>query len=58
MAYRIVGDSCLDLTGDLRERKNVSIVSLSLTVDGYTIVDDETFDQSVAGRFYGCLWDG
>ena len=26
-------------------RENVSIVSLSLTVDGYTVVDDDTFDQ-------------
>lgn len=45
MAYRIVGDSCLDLTKDLKGRENVSIVSLSLTVDGYTVVDDDTFDQ-------------
>ena len=45
MSYRIVGDSCTDLTPEMKEKGNVQIVSLTLTVDGVDYRDDETFDQ-------------
>ena len=45
MSYRIIGDSCTDLTPKMKEQGNVQIVSLTLTVDGVDYRDDETFDQ-------------
>ncbi len=45
MEYRIIGDSCLDLTDDLKNRENVAIVPLTLQVDGVNYVDDSSFDQ-------------
>lgn len=45
MNYKIVGDSCCDLPESLRKDKHFSLVPLTLMVDEYTIVDDETFNQ-------------
>lgn len=45
MGYRIVADSCTDLTDSLRKDENVVIIPLTLEVGGYQIIDDETFDQ-------------
>jgi DegV family protein with EDD domain len=45
MAYRIVVDSCTDLTEKMKEDKRILSVPLTLQVDEYTIVDDETFNQ-------------
>lgn len=45
MNYKIIGDSCCDLPENLRKDKHFSLVPLTLMVDEYTIVDDETFDQ-------------
>ena len=45
MKYRIVGDSCLDLTEELRNMDNLTIVPLVLQVDGVDYVDDSSFDQ-------------
>ena len=45
MSYRIIGDSCTDLTKTLKENENIKLVPLTLIVDDVSIVDDETFDQ-------------
>lgn len=46
MSYRIVGDSCLDLTKEMREDSRFQIVPLTLQVDDTLIIDDERFDQA------------
>ncbi len=43
--YKIVIDSCGELTEDLKRDGRFETVSLELEVDGYRIRDDETFDQ-------------
>lgn len=45
MPYRIIGDSCTDLTAELKQDKNLSLVPLTLIVDDVPIEDDETFNQ-------------
>lgn len=45
MSYKIIGDSCLDLTEELKKDKRFQIVPLTLQVDDAFVVDDETFDQ-------------
>lgn len=46
MSYIVIGDSCTDLTIDLKSNKNVTLVPLTLQVDDEEILDDETFDQA------------
>lgn len=46
MSYRVVIDSCGELTEEMKRSGNFVTASLSLLVDEYTIVDDETFDQA------------
>ena len=45
MDYRIIGDSCLDLTPEMKKEGKIRIVPLTLHVDGVDYRDDETFDQ-------------
>jgi len=45
MGYKIIIDSCGELTEVLKTEGHFSNVPLELEVDGYYIVDDETFDQ-------------
>ncbi len=45
MDYRIVGDSCTDLPIDMKGDPSITLVPLSIHIDGETIVDDATFDQ-------------
>ncbi|ROR28173.1 DegV family protein with EDD domain [Mobilisporobacter senegalensis] len=45
MNYKIIGDSCTDLTADLKKDEHIELVPLSIHIDNETIVDDETFDQ-------------
>lgn len=45
MSYKIIGDSCLDLTADLRKDPHFQIIPLTLQVGNTQIIDDETFDQ-------------
>ncbi len=45
MDYRIIGDSCLDLTPEMKKEGKIKIVSLTLQVDGVDFVDDASFDQ-------------
>lgn len=46
MSYRVVIDSCGELTEEMKKSGNFMSASLILQVDEYTIVDDETFDQA------------
>lgn len=47
MSYRIIGDSCMDLTPSMeRDKETFSTVPLTLEVDDLHIKDDETFDQA------------
>ena len=43
--YKIIIDSCGELTEELKQDGHYETVSLELEVDGYRIRDDETFDQ-------------
>ena len=43
--YKIIIDSCGELTEELKKDGHFETVSLELEVDGYRIIDDETFDQ-------------
>lgn len=45
MSYRIIGDSCLDLTADLKKDPHFQIIPLILQVGNTQVVDDDTFDQ-------------
>lgn len=45
MAYKIIGDSCTDLTKEMKESGLVSLVPLTLTIEGEDFIDDETFQQ-------------
>lgn len=46
MSYKIVGDSCLDLTREMRKDSRFQLVPLTLQVDDAMIVDNEDFDQA------------
>lgn len=45
MTYRIIGDSCLDLTKELKKDPRFEMVPLTLQVGSQTVTDDHTFDQ-------------
>ncbi len=45
MAYKIIVDSCTDLTDKMKEDSRILAVPLTLQVDDKTIIDDETFNQ-------------
>ncbi|NCB99748.1 MAG: DegV family protein [Clostridia bacterium] len=47
MDYRIIADSCLDLTPEMKTEGNIKMVPLTLQVDGVDYVDDDSFDQKV-----------
>ncbi len=46
MSYKIVIDSCGELTEELKNDRHFESVPLEIFVDDYHIVDDETFDQA------------
>ena len=46
MSYKIVVDSCGELPEEKKQDAHFESVPLALDVDGYHIVDDETFDQA------------
>lgn len=58
MEYRIIGDSCLDLTPEMKKEGKIKIVSLTLQVDGVDFIDDDSFDQKkfikAVADFEGC----
>lgn len=45
MSYKIIGDSCLDLTEELKKEPRFQMVPLTLQVDDQMVIDDETFDR-------------
>lgn len=45
MSYKIIGDSCLDLTEDLKKDPRFFTVPLTLQIDDTMAADDESFDQ-------------
>lgn len=45
MNYRIIGDSCLDPTEEVRKDPHFRVVPLTLEVGSTSVIDDETFDQ-------------
>ena len=47
LKYKIIGDSCLDLTEELKRDPHFQMIPLTLQVDDVQIVDDETFDRIV-----------
>lgn len=47
MAYKIVGDSCTDITEEMKAEGMVSLVPLTLTIEGEEFIDDDTFNQKV-----------
>ena len=46
MSYRVIVDSCGELTLQMKESGIFKTASLSMEVDGFHIPDDETFDQA------------
>lgn len=46
MSYRVVVDSCGELTKEMKESGCFINVPLTITVGDYHIIDDETFDQA------------
>ena len=45
MNYKIIGDSCLDLTEELKKDSHFQMIPLTLIVGEQTFIDDETFNQ-------------
>ncbi len=45
MSYKIIGDSCLDLTDEMKKDPRFQMIPLTLQVDDTQVIDDETFDQ-------------
>ena len=45
MSYKIVIDSCGELTDTLKEDAHYENVALELDVDDYHVLDDESFNQ-------------
>lgn len=46
MTYKIIGDSCLDLTQELKKDSHFQTIPLTLQVGETSVVDDESFDQA------------
>lgn len=46
MSYKVIVDSCGELSEDMKRSGNYETASLSIEVAGHHIVDDETFDQA------------
>ena len=47
MSFRVIVDSCGELTQKMKESGNFVTASLTMQVDDEIFVDDETFDQKV-----------
>ena len=45
MSYKIIGDSCLDLTEAMKKDSHFQMIPLTLQVDDVQVIDDVTFDQ-------------
>lgn len=47
MSYKVIIDSCGELSQEMKESGHFVTASLSIDVDDYHIIDDETFDQKL-----------
>ena len=47
MTYKIIGDSCTDITEEMKQEGLVSLVPLTLSIEGEEFVDDDTFNQKI-----------
>lgn len=45
MSYKIVVDSCCDLTQEMKSWNNLAVIPMTLQIGDYIIQDDESFDQ-------------
>ena len=45
MLYKIIGDSCMDLTEELNLDPHCQMIPLTLQIGDYKVTDDETFNQ-------------
>ena len=45
MSYKLVVDSCTDLTEELKKDPRIEVIPLILQIGDYTTLDDENFDQ-------------
>lgn len=45
MSYKIIGDSCTDLTVEMKRDEHFHLVPLTLQVGDLTVIDDATFNQ-------------
>lgn len=45
MKYKIIVDSCTDLTEEMKNDERIKVVPLSIEIGNTTIIDDESFDQ-------------
>lgn len=45
MSYKIIVDSCGELTEEMKASGHFETASLQIDVAGHHIIDDETFDQ-------------
>ena len=46
MSYKIIVDSCGELTEEMKASGRFETASLEIDVHGHHIIDDETFDQA------------
>ena len=46
MLYKIIGDSCMDLTEELKLDPHFQMIPLTLQIGDYKVTDDETFNQA------------
>ena len=46
MLYKIIGDSCMDLTEKLKLDPHFQMIPLTLQIGDYKVTDDETFNQA------------
>lgn len=45
MKYKIIGDSCLDLTGEMKRDSRFQMIPLTLQLGSLHVLDDASFDQ-------------
>ena len=46
MSYKVIVDSCGELTPEMKNSGKIFTAPLILNVGGHLVVDDETFDQA------------
>lgn len=47
MSYKIIVDSCTDLTDEMKADERIKVVPLTIHVGDTSVIDDETFDQEI-----------